>query len=123
MWRVIALRILFDHNVPVKVRTFLPRHEVQTIVEMNWPPQLENGELLRVAEEGGFDVLVTSDQNIRFQQNLTERKLALVTLGSNSWKIVADHRVEIVAVVESAAPGSQHFIGMHHPLKPGTRRT
>jgi hypothetical protein len=114
---------LFDHNVPVKVRTFLPSHEVKTVVEMNWPPQLENGELLRAAEDEGFDVLVTSDQSIRFQQNLTGRKLALVTLGSNSWKIVAAHRAEIVAFVGSAASGTQYFIKMPRPSKPQTRRT
>jgi predicted nuclease of predicted toxin-antitoxin system len=117
------LRILFDHNVPVKVRSFLPGHVVQTVVEMNWPPQLENGELLRAAEKAGFDVLVTSDQNIRFQQNRTGRKLALVTLGSNSWKIVAGHSAEILTTVESVAPGSQHLIKMPRPSKSWTRRT
>ena len=117
------MRILFDHNVPVKLRTFLAGHEVQTVVEMNWSPQLENGELLRAAEEAGFDVLITSDQNIRFQQNLTGQKMALVTLGSNRWKIVASHSSEIADRVKSATPGSRHFIAMARPLKPGTRRT
>jgi predicted nuclease of predicted toxin-antitoxin system len=64
------LRILFDNNVPVGLRQFLVKHEV---VEMNWPPQLENGELLNAAERAAFDVMVTSDQNIRYQQNLTGR--------------------------------------------------
>jgi hypothetical protein len=50
---------------------------------MNWPPQLENGELLKAAEETAFDVMVTSDQNILYQQNLKGRGLALVVLGSN----------------------------------------
>jgi hypothetical protein len=81
------LRILFDKNVPVGVRHFVVEHEVRTVVEMKWPDQLENGELLRVAEESGFDVMVTSDQNIRYQQNLTGRKLALVVLGSNIWPV------------------------------------
>jgi predicted nuclease of predicted toxin-antitoxin system len=81
------LRILFDKNVPVGVRRFLFNHQVHTVVEMGWPDQLENGELLKVAEESGFDVLVTSDQNIRYQQNLAGRKLALVVLGSNIWPI------------------------------------
>jgi hypothetical protein len=53
------LRILFDKNVPVGVRRFLPTHEVHTVVEMGWPDQLENGELLKVAEESGFNVMVT----------------------------------------------------------------
>jgi hypothetical protein len=71
------LRILFDKNVPVGARRFLPDHEVHTVVEMGWPDQLENGELLKVAEEFGFAIVVTSDQNIRYQQNLSGRKLAL----------------------------------------------
>ena len=56
------MRILFDKNVPVGVRTFVAGHEVRTVVEMGWPDQLENGELLEMAERAGFDVMVTSDQ-------------------------------------------------------------
>ena len=74
------MHILFDKNVPVGVRRFLLTHEVRTFVEMQWHPQLENGELLKMAEEEGFDLLITSDQNIRHQQNLTGRKLALLVL-------------------------------------------
>ena len=74
------MRILFDKNVPVGVRRFLLGHEVHTIVEMRWPDQMENGELLKAAENSGFDVVVTSDQNIRYQQNLRGRKLALVVV-------------------------------------------
>jgi len=58
------LRILFDKNVPVGVRGFLPNHEVRTFVETQWPDQLKNVELLAMAEQAGFDVMVTSDQNI-----------------------------------------------------------
>jgi len=61
------LRILFDKNVPIGVRSFLPRHEVRTFVEIQWHPQLENGELLKTAEAAGFDLMVTRDQNIRYQ--------------------------------------------------------
>jgi hypothetical protein len=50
------LRILFDKNVPVGARRFLLNHDVHTVVEMQWPDQLENGELLKAAEESGFDV-------------------------------------------------------------------
>ena len=82
------MRILFDKNVPVGARRFLSGHEVRTFVEMQWHPQLENGELLKAGEAAGFDVMVTSDQNIVYQQNLTGRKLALVVLGSNIWPIV-----------------------------------
>jgi predicted nuclease of predicted toxin-antitoxin system len=110
------LRIVFDKNVPVGVRRFLPKHEVRTVVEMQWHPQLENGELLDAAEAAGFDVMVTSDQNIRYQQNLTGRKLALVVLGSNIWPVVRDHGVAIATKVDGATLGSYDFIEM--PLAP-----
>jgi hypothetical protein len=112
------LRILFDKNVPIGVRRFLPKHEVHTFVEMRWHPQLENGELLLEAEATRFDVLITSDQNIRYQQNLTGRKLALVVLGSNIWPVVRDYAAAIAAKVDAAAPGSYGFIEMAHPPKP-----
>jgi hypothetical protein len=111
------LRILFDKNVPVGVRQFLIEHEVRTIVELQWPLQLENGELLKAADASGFHVLVTADQNIRYQQNLTKRKLAIVVLGSNIWPIVRSHGTEIAAGVSAAMPGSYDFIEMPIPKK------
>ena len=111
------MRILFDKNVPVGVRRFLLEHEVHTVVEMGWPPQLENGELLKVAEQTGFHVMVTSDQNIRHQQNLAGRKLALVVLGSNIWPVVRDHGAAIAAKVDAATPGSYQFLEMPPPPK------
>jgi hypothetical protein len=115
------LRILFDKNVPVGVRRFLTRHEVRTVVELNWPPQLENGELLKAAEEDAYDVLITSDQNIRYQQNLTGRRLALVVLGSNIWPIVRTYEANIAGAVEAAPLGSHQFVEMPLPPKPRSR--
>jgi hypothetical protein len=115
------LRILFDKNVPVGVRRFLSQHEVRTVVELKWPPQLENGDLLEAAEEAAFGVLITCDQNIEYQQNLTDRKLALVVLGSNIWPILRTHEAKIAGAVEAALPGSYHFIEMPLPPKPRTR--
>jgi hypothetical protein len=114
------LRIVFDKNVPVGVRRFLFKHEVRTFVEMRWHPQLENGELLDAAEASGFDVMVTSDQNIRHQQNLKGRKLAFVVLGSNIWPVVRDHGAAIAAKVDAATPGRYEFIEM--PLPPKQER-
>jgi hypothetical protein len=91
------LRIVFDKNVPVGVRHFLSKHEVHTFAAMQWHPQMGNGELLAAAEAAGFDLMVNSDQNIRYQQNLTGRNLALVVLGSNIWPVVRDHEAEIAA--------------------------
>lgn len=114
------MRILFDKNVPVGVRRFLVGHEVRTFVDTQWNPRLENGELLKAAEEAGFDVMVTSDQNIRYQQNLQGRKLALVVLGSNIWPIVREHGATIRLMVDSALQGSYEFIEM--PLPPRRMR-
>jgi predicted nuclease of predicted toxin-antitoxin system len=116
------LRILFDKNVPVGVCRFLPKHEVHTLVEMQWPDQLENGELLKMAEEAGFEVLVTSDQNIRYQQNLAGRKLALVVLGSNIWPVIRQHSAAIMVIVDAATPGGCDFIEMPPPPKPRSSR-
>jgi len=114
------LRIVFDKNVPVGVGRFLSEHEVRTFVEMQWHPQLENSELLKPAEASGFNVMVTSDQNIRYQQNLAGRKLVLVVLGSNIWPVVRGHGAAIAAKVDAATPGSCEFIEM--PLSPRRRR-
>jgi hypothetical protein len=112
------LRILFDKNVPVGVRRFLDGHDVRTFIEMQWQPQLENGELLNAGEAAGFDVMVTSDQNIVYQQNMTGRKFGLVVLGSNIWPIVRDHGATIKAKVDAATPGSYAFIEMPLPPRP-----
>jgi predicted nuclease of predicted toxin-antitoxin system len=116
------LRILFDNNVPVGVRRFLSRHEVRTVAEMDWPTQLENGELLKAAEAAAFDLMVTSDQNILYQQNRMGQRLALVVLGSNIWPIVRNHGQVIAAKVDGAAPGSYVFIEIPRRPRPRTRR-
>ena len=67
---------------------------------------LKNGELLNAAEMAVFDVVVTADQNIKYQQDLAGRKLALVVLGSNIWLIVREHAATIAAKVDAATPGS-----------------
>jgi hypothetical protein len=87
---------------------------------MQWHPQLENGELLHVAEVSKFDVMITCDQNIEYQQNLTGRKLALVVLGSNIWPIVRNYEIAIATGVDAAKPGSCVFIEM--PIAPKQRR-
>ena len=85
---------------------------------MNWPSQMENGELLKAAEAANCDVLITSDQNIRHQQNLKGRKLALVVLGSNVWSIVGRHSAEITDRVNASRPGTISFIEMPVTARP-----
>jgi len=97
--------ILFDQGTPVPIRPFLKEHTVQTTAERGWDT-LENGELLRAAEAAGFDVLVTPDKNMRYQQNLTVRTIALVVLGNPRWPVLRLHMERVVAAVNAATPGS-----------------
>jgi len=97
--------VLFDQGTPVPIRPFLKEHTVQTTAQRGWD-KLKNGELLKAAEDAGFDVLVTPDKNIRYQQNLTVRTIALVVLGNSQWPILRLHAERAVATVYAARPGS-----------------
>ena len=77
------MRVLFDQGTPAPLRLFLTGHEVATAHEMGWS-DLKNGELLSAAE-ANLDVLITTDQNLRYQQNLSGRKLAIFVLSTTSW--------------------------------------
>jgi predicted nuclease of predicted toxin-antitoxin system len=99
------LKVLFDHNVPRKLRRILQGHVVRTAVEMGWA-ELENGELLSAAEVGGFAVMVTGDQNLSYQQNREGRSLALVVLSTNNWNVIKLHPEPVEAAVRAATPGS-----------------
>ncbi len=74
--------ILFDQATPFPLRKFLPGHVIKTAYQLGWSTLL-NGDPLRVAEESGFDLLLTADKNIAYQQNLSGRKIAIVALGKN----------------------------------------
>ena len=78
------VRVLFDQGVPVPLRTLLKSAEVRTAWECRWN-ELSNGDLIRTAEMEHFDVLVITDQNLRYQQNLSERRIAIIVLRSTSW--------------------------------------
>ena len=78
------MKILFDANTPAPLAPFLRGHEVVRADELGWQG-LENGALLDAAEEAGFDLLLTCDQNVQYQQNFTSRKLGLLILSSNHW--------------------------------------
>jgi hypothetical protein len=104
--------------VPYGTRQFLRKHQVETVDDHGWA-RITNGELLKTAEAAGFDVVVTADQNIVYQQSLEGRKIALVVLGSNIWPIVRNHEATIREHVDAAVPGSYAFIDM--PLPPKNR--
>jgi predicted nuclease of predicted toxin-antitoxin system len=97
------MRILFDQGTPVPLRHSLTAHSVATAFEMGWS-QLENGELLATAE-GKFDLLVTTDQNLRYQQNLQGRHLAILVLPTTNWLEIQSRLTDVVAVVNSLQAG------------------
>ncbi len=76
----------------------------------------ENGELLAAAEAAGFEVLLTTDKNIRYQQNLSERKIAIVVLGQQQWPKLRAHVRLVVEAVNAAAPGS--YVEVNFPIEP-----
>jgi len=99
------MRVLFDQAVPVPIRPYLVGHEVRTAAEESWDT-LKNGELLTAAEQAGFDVLLTTDKNIRYQQNLSQRKIAIVVLGQQQWPKLRPHVRIVIEAVNMARPGS-----------------
>jgi hypothetical protein len=98
--------ILFDHGTPRGLARALPEHTVIAAKAKGWD-RLNNGDLLKGAEEAEFDLLLTTDQRIRYQQNLTGRKIAIVVLGgSTKWSRVRLHLGRIAETVNAATPGS-----------------
>ena len=90
------MRILFDQGTPVPLRRHLTGHQVETAYERGWS-RLKNGELLDAAERDGFEVLVTTDANLRYQQRLAGRRIAIVVLTTTSWPRI---RRAVDAVIE-----------------------
>ena len=99
------MKILFDNGTPKPIARSLAGNEVTFARRIGWH-ELENGELIQKAEEAGYDVLLSTDKNIQYQQNLTGRKIALVILGNQQWPLVKLHLDKIAAAVNSATPGS-----------------
>jgi hypothetical protein len=99
------MRILFDHGTPSGIARSLAGHEVTEAIERGWD-RISNGELLTTAEAAGFELLLTTDKNIRYQQNLKGRKIAIVVLGNSAWRMVRKHLERVAAAVNAATPGS-----------------
>ena len=99
------MRILFDNGTPRGVAAALSSHTVEEARSHGWDT-LRNGELLDAAEAAGFDVFVTTDRNLQYQQNLTARKIAIVILGKGRWRLIKSRLPVITMAVGAARPGS-----------------
>ena len=98
------MKILFDQGTPAPLRNALPGHAVSTAYEMGWA-SLSNGDLLDAAERS-FDVLVTTDQNLSYQQNLTGRRLAVLILPTTSWPVLKKRVLDVETALGMIEPGS-----------------
>ena len=99
------MRVLFDQGTPVPLRQELADHSVSTAYELGWAT-LKNGDLLLYAEAQGFEVLVTTDTNLRYQQNLAARRIAVVVLSTTSWPRIRLVVERVAIAVNSASVGS-----------------
>ena len=125
MWRVLSKKNratnrstsecwFFDNGTPRGLARFLTGHIVEEARARGWE-ELANGELIDVAEQAGFEVMLTTDKNIRYQQNLKARNIALVVLEHSQWPMVKLVAESIVAAVNSAQPGS--YVEVEVPFK------
>ena len=99
------MRVLFDQGVPRGLTASLRGHAVTEARKLGWE-RISNGELLKLADGAGFDLLLTTDKNVGYQQNLAGRRVSIVVLGNSPWWLVRQHLDEIVAAVNAATPGS-----------------
>ena len=107
------MRIVFDENVPWPLRKFLPDHDV-TSVQREGFGGMENGELLGHLD-GAFDLFILCDKNLRYQQNLSDRVIAIIELPTNRWPVLMNLQVEIVRAVASSLSGS--YLTVEEPAK------
>jgi hypothetical protein len=105
------MRILFDQGTPVPIRRILNDHVVRTAFQQGWD-QLRNGDLLLAAEEAGFDILLTTDKNLRYQQNLSSRSISIIVLGKQQWPELEPHLSLVVEAINAATPGSYREVSI-----------
>lgn len=109
------MRILFDQGTPVPFRRYLIDHVVGISTDLGWE-RLRNGDLLVAAEQAGYELLLTTDKNLRYQQNLKERMIAIVVIGHSQWPALEPHVQRVVDAVNAAVPCS--YVEVDIPLPP-----
>jgi predicted nuclease of predicted toxin-antitoxin system len=103
------MKILFDQGTPVPLRNYLSNDIVETAYEKGWS-NLKNGDLLTQAEAEGFDALITTDQNLRYQQNLSDRRISVVVLLTTNWPRIKNNAALVVQAIDRLHPGSYEEI-------------
>jgi len=98
------MKILFDQGTPVPLRRFLEDHEVHTVFERGWD-RLTNGDVLAVAIRNGYEVLISTDQNLRHQQDLRHVRLGIVVLMTTSWPRIRQNTTAVATAVANAQAG------------------
>ena len=99
------MRVLFDHGTPRGIARLLRSHTVIEAKAEGWD-RLSNGALLDASEAAGFDLLLTTDKNLQYQQNLSKRKIAIIVLGVGRWRAIKPVVDRVVAAVNGAKPGT-----------------
>jgi hypothetical protein len=96
--------VRFDHGTPSGIAKALAGHEVTEAIDRGWD-RIPNGDLLKVAEEAGFELLLTTDKNLFYQQTLSGRKIAIVVLGDSTWRFVQPYLLRNTRTTDSLRPG------------------
>lgn len=109
------MRILFDKSAPNGLARHLEGHTVSMAEQCGWG-SMENGDLLTIAEQSGYELFLTADKNLRYQQNFAGRRISIVVLGQSPWPLVRQHVAAIIAAVSAATPGS--FVEVDIALPP-----
>ena len=109
------MRILLDHSVPHPLRHFFPDHEVQTTHYQGWH-LLQNGALFRKAIQEGYDLLITCDQSIRFQQNLLRQPITVLTITTNDWDTIQTNISLVRRAIDTAQQGQDNLLRLRPPL-------
>jgi len=99
------LKVLFDEDVPYKLARFLPRHEIHTVVSMQWGG-FKNGALLNLIDHEGFSVFLTGDKNLENQQRIEGRPFAVLIMSAVNWPVIRPHIHIISAALDAARPGT-----------------
>jgi hypothetical protein len=98
------MRVLLDQCTPAPIRNYLTKHQVSTAYEQGWGTLL-NGNLIKAAEDSGFNVLVTADSHMMNQQNPRKTQMAIIVLSTNHWKPILAAINSVVQAVDTAKPG------------------